>query len=90
MTWAGFLLSLAGPLAKRALASLGLGVITYVGVASAVDAALSAAAGAFAGAGAELTAILAIAGVFDSLSISIGGVVSGIAFMALKRFGVLG
>lgn len=90
MTWASFLLSMVGPLAKRALAALGVGVVSYVGVSAAVDAALVSAQTAFSGIVGEVAALLAMAGFFQALSISVGGLVSGIAFIALRRFGVLG
>ncbi|WP_459198995.1 DUF2523 family protein [Ralstonia pseudosolanacearum] len=43
MPLAGFLMALVGPLARQLLVSLGIGLITYVGLDAAVSAALGAA-----------------------------------------------
>jgi hypothetical protein len=81
-SWGSFLAALIGPLAKRALAALGIGVVTYGGVTTAVDSAFASMTTAFSGLATEAFAILARAGVFESLSISSGGLVSGLAFIA--------
>lgn len=89
-SWSDWLFSLVGPIARKAAVSLGFGGITYMGVSEAVSTAFGHMAGAFAGLAAETLALLARAGVFEALSISSGGLVGGLTFLVLKRWGWLG
>lgn len=85
MSLAGLLTALAGPLAKRVLTALGLGMVTFAGVEAAVQAGLSAAQSNFSGVGADVAAILAMGGVFTALSIVAGGITAGLSMMILSR-----
>lgn len=89
MTFASLLVSLAGPLVRKALLSLGVGVVTYVGLQSALTAALNASQNAFGGVAAGPAAILAMSGVFTALGIIAGGIVAGVTMIALKRFQII-
>ncbi len=73
------------PLVSRVLTALGFGYVTYEGASTAVDAALSAAKASVGGIGTDVAALLAKAGFFDFMAITSGGIVSGLAWMALKR-----
>jgi hypothetical protein len=84
-TLAGLLTQLAAPIAKRVFATLGLAVVTYVGVSQGLEAALSAAAAGFAGLPAGVTQMVALSGVFDGLSIVAGAMVARVAMTPLKR-----
>lgn len=83
--FAGFLGRLAWPLVSRVLAAMGFGYVTYEGASSAVDSALSAAKGALAGLGADVLQIMALSGFFEAMAITSGGIVSGLAWMAMKK-----
>lgn len=85
-TLASWLASISWPIVTRLLASAGMGTVTYVGAGSAIDAALSSARTALGGMGVEVAQILAMAGFFDALSITSGGIVSGLAFMVMKKW----
>ncbi|ASL74984.1 DUF2523 family protein [Ralstonia pseudosolanacearum] len=89
MPLAGFLMALVGPLARQLLVSLGIGLITYVGLDAAVSAALGAAKSSLAGMPAVAAAILARGGVFTGLSIIAGGITARISMITLKRLGKL-
>ncbi|WP_374279230.1 DUF2523 family protein [Azonexus sp.] len=82
-TW---LMALVGPLARQVLLSLGIGVVTFVGLDTAVTAALSAAKAATSSISADVAAILAMGGVFTAMSIIAGGITAGVSMIALKRF----
>jgi len=86
MSFASLMVSLAGPVVKRALASIGMGVVTYAGLQVAVNGAISAAQSSFGGLAAGPAAILAMSGVFTAMGIIAGGIISGITMIALKRF----
>lgn len=84
---AGFLMALIGPLARQALISLGIGLITFVGVDTAVTGALSAAKGYMGQVPADIAAILARAGMFTAMSVIAGGITARLSMLVLKRMG---
>jgi hypothetical protein len=79
------MVALAGPIAKKVLAALGIGFLTYAGVDTAVQAALGAAKSNFAGTPADIASILALAGVFTSMSIIAGGISAGLSMMVFTK-----
>jgi len=81
-----WLVALAGPIARRVLLSLGLGVVTYVGLDLALSAALSSAKSSLGALPADIAALLAIAGVNTAASILAGALTARVAMIALKRF----
>jgi hypothetical protein len=87
MPLAAFLMALIGPLARQLLVSIGIGLITFVGLDAAVGAALNAAKGSLSGTPAFAMAILARGGIFTALSIIAGGITARISLMSLKRLG---
>jgi hypothetical protein len=82
-------MALIGPLARQLLVSIGIGLITFVGLDAAVGAALGAAKSSLSGLPAVAAAILARGGVFTALSIIAGGITARITLMTLKRMGRL-
>jgi len=83
---ADWLARITWPLVSRALVALGFGYTTYEGADTALGMALSAAKAAMAGLGGEVLQLLAMAGFFEAMAISSGGLVSGLAWMVMKRF----
>lgn len=86
---AAWLAQVSWPIVSRVLAALGFGYVTYEGASAAVDSAVSAIQGAAGGVVGEVAAVLSLAGFFDALSITSGGIVSGLAWMAMKRFALV-
>ena len=84
---APFLMALIGPLARQALIALGIGLITYVGVDTAVTAALTAAKSNLGQITGSVAAILARGGLFTAMSILAGGISARLSLMVLKRMG---
>lgn len=76
------------PLVSRVLSSLGVGTVTYVGADTALGSALTAAKAAFTGLGGDVLQLIALAGVFDAMSIVSGGLISGLAWLTLKHFAI--
>ncbi|WP_244191259.1 DUF2523 family protein [Ralstonia insidiosa] len=89
MPLAAFLMALVGPLARQILVSLGIGLITFVGLDAAVSAGLSAAKGALGGMTGGMVAIAARAGMFTAMSIIAGGMVARISLITVKKMGRL-
>ena len=83
---ADWLAAISWPIFSRVLAALGVGTVTYTGAETALQSALSSAKAAFAGIGAEVLQIIAMAGFFDAMAISSGGLMSGLAWLVLKKF----
>lgn len=84
-----FLVALAGPLAKRVLAALGMGVVSFAAVSTALNYALDAAKNAWSGVGGEALAIMQIAGVNTVASIFAGALTARVSLMVLKRLQIL-
>ncbi len=82
----GWLASVSWPIVSRVLAALGFGTVTYTGMNAAVTAYLGQMKGLFGGLASEVLNLFAMAGGFEVLSITSGGIVSGMAFMVLKKF----
>lgn len=83
---AKWLADISWPLFSRVLAALGVGTVTYKGAETALQQALQAGKQAFQGLGTEVLQIIAMSGFFDAMAITSGGIVSGLAWMVMKRF----
>jgi len=83
-----WLMSVVAPVAKRVMASLGLGVVSFTGVSTTLDAALNAAKSAWGGVLSEVASLIAMSGFFDFMAITSGGLISGVAWMVLKRWAI--
>jgi len=84
---AGFLMALIGPLVRQALVAIGIGLITFVGLDTAVTSALSAAKSTLGQLPAAAMAICARGGMFTAMSIIAGGITARMSMMVLKRLG---
>lgn len=84
-----FLMALAGPLAKRILAALGFGVVSYAAVSTALQYAIDAAKQAYAGVTGDALALMQIAGVGTVASILAGALTARVSLLVLKRFQLL-
>lgn len=84
-----FLASFAGPLAKRVLAALGIGVISFAAVSAALAAMISAAQTAYNGFPAYAAAFAGLSGLGDALGMIAGALVFRVAYTSLPKLGVL-
>ena len=80
---------MAGPVARQALVSLGIGTLTFVGLQAAVTSALSAAKSSIGGIQVDIAQVVAMAGIFTALSVLAGGITAGVSLVVLKRFAKL-
>lgn len=84
-----FLLGLAGPLARRVMLSLGLGVISYAGllaVASQVSSQITAKYSTLSG---SVLDLLNLIGFGQAVGIIIGAVIARAAFGAISKIGAM-
>lgn len=88
-TMGAFFQAAIGPLVKRGLSAVGVGVVAFVGVEAALQGAMTAAKSAFGGITGDVLSIMAMYGFFSAIGIIAGGVSAGLSMMVLKRFAKL-
>ena len=81
-----FLVALAGPIAKKVMVSLGVGVVSYAAITAALTAVLSSAKSAWGGLGGDALALIEMAGVGVAASIFAGALMARVSMQVLKRF----
>lgn len=86
---AAVLMSLASPIAKQVLLSLGLGVITYAGMSTALNAITTLIQSNLSGMPSAVAALMGLAGAGHALGIIAGAVAYRIGLQVTKRIGVL-
>lgn len=89
-SWFSWLWNASVPVVKKVLAALGLGWVSFEGASAALTSAFDAIQTSFGGIIPEVASLLARAGFFDAMSITSGGIMSGLAWMALKRWSLGG
>lgn len=87
MPLAAWLLALAGPLVKKVLVALGVGVISYAGLAMIGSQVQSAVLSSWGGVGGSALQIMSLAGIPESIGITLGALNARIALIAVQRFG---
>lgn len=83
--WARLLLSLAGPLAIRVLAALGLGIVTFVGFDSALTLAFTTIQGQFAAVPADMMGLLYMSGLPTGMAMILSALFARIAIMQVSK-----
>lgn len=89
-SWFDWLWASCVPVVKKVLGSLGMGWLSFEGASQALQAAFDSITGSFGGLIPDVAALLARAGFFDVMAITSGGIMSGLAWMVLKRWAVVG
>lgn len=87
--WGTFFAGIAGPVAKRVLVSLGVGMLTIAGLQTALTSALNAAKSAMGGMTGEVLQIVAISGAFSAVSILAGGITAAATLLVVKKLAVI-
>ncbi|MDP2805580.1 MAG: DUF2523 domain-containing protein [Gallionellaceae bacterium] len=83
--WATLLLSLTGPIVIRVLSTLGLGVVSYVGLNSVVTLAYNQIQANFSSLPPELGQFLFLSGLPQGMGIILSALVARIAMMQLSK-----
>lgn len=86
---AALLMALASPIAKQVLLSLGLGIITFAGMSTALNAITTLIQTNLSGMSAAVAALMGLAGAGQALGIIAGAVAYRIGLQVTKRIGVL-
>ena len=87
-SWMDWLWQACVPVAKRIAGALGFGYLSFEGVSTALEAAFDAVRTALGGMLSDVAQLLAMSGFFDFMSITSGGIMSGVAWMVLKRWAI--
>lgn len=87
MTFASLLTSLAGPIAKRALSALGIGVVSYAAVQAAFTAAQSQLLSLYGQAPASMMWIAERAGFSTGIGIILGALAAKFGLQAISKLG---
>lgn len=82
-----FLAGAVGPLAKRVLVALGIGVVSYAGVQTLLDQVRDAVTGAWGQLGGSTLQLLTLGGFPESVGIILGALAARVGLMALEQFG---
>jgi hypothetical protein len=84
-----FLVGLAGPVIRKMMLSLGIGVVSYAAMTAAITSALGSAKAALTGFTGDALAIVQMTGCFTALSIVAGALIARVSLLAIKRLEVL-
>lgn len=87
--WGAFFSAIAGPIAKKVLAALGMGMITFAGfqaIKGQIDSAVST---MWAGMPASVYQVVALAGFVDAVGVWLGALTTAVTLLTIKRLGVL-
>lgn len=87
--WGSFFAGIAGPVAKKVLTSLGIGVVTTVGVTAAVESGLNSAKTAMGGMTGVVADLVAISGFFSAAGILAGGLTAAASLMVMKKLALV-
>jgi len=84
---AAFLISMVGPIIKQVLISMGLAVVTYVGLSAAVDAVVANVQGSYASMSGVALQISDLLGIGSAMGIICGALVARITLAATTMIG---
>lgn len=87
--WGSFFAGVAGPVAKRVLSSLGIGIVATIGVQAAISTGINAAKAAMGGMTGVVADLVAMSGFFSAVSIIAGGLTAAGTLMALKKLSLV-
>lgn len=90
MTFSSLILSLAGPVVKRALQALGIGVVSFAAVTAAFNAAQAQMLALYGQAPASMLWIAERAGFSSALGILLGAVAAKLGLSVISKLGRLG
>ncbi|WP_411679639.1 DUF2523 domain-containing protein [Aeromonas hydrophila] len=86
MNIAAWLLSIAGPIVTRILIQLGIGIVSYAGVITAVNTLISSARNNYNNVPSDILAIFAIGGFNDAFGILVAAIAARLSVQVWKRF----
>jgi hypothetical protein len=88
-TFSALMVSLAGPVVKKALAAIGIGVLSYAAIQTVFSAAQSALLTSYGQISADIVGPLNMAGFGQAIGIVLGAMAARISLIAAKRLGMI-
>lgn len=89
MPIAAWLLTLVGPLVKKVLVSLGIGIISYAAISTIIGVIKSMIAAQFGAIAADYAALAGLFGFYDAIGFILAGITTRLSLQPLKRWGIL-
>lgn len=89
-TFSQLMVSLAGPVVKKALTAIGVGVVSYAAVQTVFSAAQSALLTSYGQISADIVGPLNMAGFGQAVGIVLGAMSARVSLMVVKRLGMIG
>lgn len=89
MSWASFISGSIGAWAVKAVTSIGVGTVTYVGFSAAKNAISSTITASLGNLGGGAYQILALAGFVDSIGIWLGAMTAAVTLLSFKKLALL-
>lgn len=86
---AAVLTKVSGPVVKKALSSLGMGVVSYAAINAALQAVISSATGAYNSMAGDAANLLNMAGFGTAFGIILGAMISKLTYAQLNKIQVL-
>lgn len=83
--FAGLLQAAAGPIAKKVLSALGIGVVTYTALQTSFNLAKSAVVSSYGAITGEIAGILGLAGFGTAIGIVLGAMAARVTYMQLTK-----
>lgn len=79
----------SGPIAKRVLAALGMGIVSSVGVLEALSAVIASAQSHYSGIGADILGLAGLAGIGNCFGIITGAIVFRLTINSFSKLAIL-
>ncbi|MFA9439303.1 MAG: DUF2523 family protein [Rhodocyclaceae bacterium] len=89
MSLASFIAAGVGPWVKRALVSVGMGVISYAGFSVIKSQLDSAIANMWGGVPATVYQVIALAGFVDAVGVWLGAITAAVSLLTFKKLGMM-
>lgn len=87
--FAGLLQSAAGPIVKKALSALGIGVVSYAALFAAMEGVKNSLTSIYGSITADIAGLLGLAGFGDAIGIILGAMMARVTYLQLSRLQIL-
>lgn len=89
MPFGAFLMSLVGPLARKILVSLGLGMVSYAGLSLIAEQVRDEIISRYSAISGSVLDLLNLIGFGEAIGIVLGGIIARASFAAISRIGAM-
>lgn len=87
--FAGLLQNAAGPIVKKALSALGIGVVSYAALITAMESVKSSLISIYGSISGDIAGLLGLAGFGEAIGIILGAMMARVTYMQISRLQVL-